>query len=83
MKYLIYSIFISAYVYAATISGSIKDQKTGEPIPYANIIIKDTDVGTASDINGYYIIPLVGEGSYVLKIMMIGYAISDNNLISH
>ena len=67
--------------YATSISGTIKDQKTGEPLPYANIIIEDTDIGTASDINGYYIIPLVEKGSYVLKVMMISYAISNNNII--
>ncbi|SVB17303.1 uncharacterized protein METZ01_LOCUS170157, partial [marine metagenome] len=78
MRYLVITTLLSAYVYAETISGTIKDRKTGEPLPYANIVIQDTAIGTASDINGYYIIPSMGSGTYILKVMMIGYAISDN-----
>ena len=74
-------MFLFSISSAATISGTIRDKKTGEPLPYANIIIAETDIGTASDINGYYIIPLVEPGSYILKVMMIGYAVSDNNIL--
>ena len=78
MKYLYITTLLSVYVYAETISGTIKDLNTGEPLPYANIVIQDTEIGTASDINGYYIIPSISSGTYILKVMMIGYAISDN-----
>ena len=82
MKYLILSIsYLFGYVFSASISGTIQDLKTGEPLPYANIVIAETDIGTASDINGYYIIPLVEPGSYILKVMMIGYAVSDNEIL--
>ena len=81
MKYLILSIsYLFGYVFSASISGTIQDKKTGEPLPYANIVIAETDIGTASDINGYYIIPSVESGSYILKVMMIGYAVNDNDL---
>jgi len=82
MKYLIFSIsYLFGYVFSASISGTIQDKKTGEPLPYANIVIADTEIGTASDINGYYIIPSIESGSYTLKVMMIGYAISDNFIL--
>ena len=82
MKYLIFSIsYLFGYVFSASISGTIQDKKTGEPLPYANIVIADTEIGTASDINGYYIIPAIESGSYTLKVMMIGYAISDNVIL--
>ena len=45
------------------------------------MLFSDIDIGTATDINGYYIIPSIENGSYVLKVMMIGYAISDNNFV--
>ena len=54
---LVFTFF--TYIFAASISGTIKDQKTGEPLPFANIIIENTDIGTASDINGYYIFPKI------------------------
>ncbi len=82
MKYLILSIsYLFGYVFSASISGTIQDKKTGEPLPYANIVIADTEIGSASDINGYYIIPAIEPGSYTLKVMMIGYAISDNVIL--
>ena len=71
MKITIFYILFAGYSFAASISGTIIDQKTGEPLPYANIIISDTDIGTASDINGYYIIPSIDNGEYLLKVMMI------------
>ncbi len=68
------------FAFSVSISGTIKDQKTGEPLPYANIIIVDTIIGTASDINGYYIIPSINTGEYLLKVMVIGYAVSENKI---
>ena len=62
-KIIFFIIFISN-LFANSISGTIIDKDTGEPLPYANIIISNTDIGTASDINGYYIIPSVSNGVY-------------------
>lgn len=61
--------FASAY----TISGTVKDAATGEPLPYTNIIVLNTDSGTASDINGYYIIPTIPTGEFTIQFMMIGF----------
>ena len=36
------------------ISGTIKDGDTNEPLIAANVIVKDTNLGTASDLEGYY-----------------------------
>jgi hypothetical protein len=55
------------------ISGYLQDSNTGEPIMYANIVLEGTDIGTASDNYGYYVIPNVPVGDNVLKIMMMGY----------
>jgi hypothetical protein len=49
----------SAYIYAqtATLQGTITDQETGEPIPFANIVAErgGTQVGGAtSDFDGRY-----------------------------
>jgi len=81
MKNIILFFTFFTYIFCASISGTIKDQKTGEPLPFANIIIENTDIGTASDINGYYIFPKINNGSYNLKVMMIGYSISNNNIV--
>ena len=66
--YILLSI-LSSY----TISGFIKDGTNGEPLPYTNIVVVNTDKGAASDVNGYFIVPDVDQGNYIIKAMMIGY----------
>ena len=47
-----------------TISGIVKDANTGEPLPYVDITIKGSKLGTKSDIDGKYEID-VPEGSII------------------
>jgi len=55
------------------ISGIIKDSDTNEPLIAANVIVKDTNLGTASDLEGYYSIVNIKPGVYTLVVDMIGY----------
>ena len=43
-------------------------------LPGANIVIKGTTLGAASDIQGKYVIPRVPVGSYTVEVTYIGYA---------
>jgi len=56
------------------IMGVVKDVQTGEELIGANVIIKDTYLGAASDINGRFIIINVPVGTHTLQVSMIGYA---------
>ena len=73
IKFILFSIFLQ-FASAYTISGTVKDATTGEPLPYTNIMVLNTDFGTASDINGYYIIPTIPTGEFTIQFMMIGFA---------
>ena len=73
IKFILFSIFLQ-FSSAFTISGTVKDAATGEPLPYTNIMVLNTDFGTASDINGYYIIPTIPTGEFTIQFMMIGFA---------
>ncbi len=73
-----YSLFLFAFmccigtlISQRTISGVLTDQ-SGEALIGANIIIKGTQVGTISDINGNYTID-VPENSNILVISYAGY----------
>lgn len=55
------------------ISGEVRDAVTKQPLPGANIIIEGSNIGSACDENGYYVIKNVETGSYNLKASMIGY----------
>ena len=74
-------LFSISFVYSASISGFIRDADTGEPLSYANIIILNSDIGIASNNNGYYIIPDIPQGQYILKIMVIGYVVIEKEVI--
>lgn len=58
---------------AAEIAGKVVDAETGHALPGANIVLKGTSLGTASDIDGHYFITNVPPGSYELVAMYIGY----------
>lgn len=61
---------------SGTLKGTIKDKQTGEPIPFANIVVElgGTQVGgTSSDFDGNYIIKPIQPGKYDLKATFVGY----------
>jgi hypothetical protein len=68
-------ILITVYLFAGTtgkIAGRIVD-KTGAPLPGANIIIENTTLGSATDLEGYFTILNVPPGIYSVKASMVGY----------
>ena len=65
---------------AATVSGYIKDNKTNKSIPNANIIIRETGQGTASNPYGYFSINLPG-GTYTLETSVIGFKTDSREVI--
>lgn len=56
-----------------TLSGTITDKSTNDPITFANIYIPNLEKGIASDENGFYTIPNLPDGSYQIVVSFIGY----------
>ncbi len=56
------------------LSGIVFDSETKEPLIGCNVIIKDTSLGTATDINGNFLIMDISPGKYSINITMIGYS---------
>ena len=56
-----------------TVKGVLFDEKNGEAIPFANVVLDGTSHGCATDINGFFLINKVPEGKYTLKIKYVGY----------
>lgn len=54
------------------ISGKVTDEKTGDPIIGATIIVQGTGKGTATDVDGRFMVD-VAAGEYVVEIKYIGY----------
>lgn len=56
-----------------TLTGVVIDESTKETIIGANIILMGTDLGTATDFDGFYSIPNVPPGKYSVQVSYIGY----------
>ena len=56
-----------------TLAGTVIDQKTNEPLPGANIVIKGTMMGTMADMQGFFLINNIPAGTYSVTASMMGY----------
>ena len=56
------------------LEGRIVDTETGEPLPGANVMILETTMGSAADVNGYYLMLNIPPGKYQVRAEVIGYA---------
>jgi hypothetical protein len=75
LKYLLFAVFlIPTEIFSQTliISGEIKDAHSGEALPYGNVRVINTKLGTAANANGAYVIKLT-SGNYLLVASYIGY----------
>ncbi|MFH1214159.1 MAG: TonB-dependent receptor [Candidatus Neomarinimicrobiota bacterium] len=67
--------FIGTILFAQNVnlSGHVYSEATGEPLPGANIILKGTFLGAASDQTGFYHIANIPAGRYQVEVMMMGF----------
>ena len=73
---LLVSILLNGVLFGGTtgkITGVITDASTSAPIIGANVILKGTTMGAASDSEGNFTILNVPPGTYTVVISMIGY----------
>lgn len=57
-----------------TIAGKLMDKEiSGETLPFANVIIKDSSIGTTTDLDGLYSIENLTPGTYTVVFSFIGY----------
>ena len=83
----IYSIIIfSSFMFSqntSTINGFVRDDLNGEPISYANVFLSNTNLGAATNRDGYFVISNIPNGDYEINATMIGYGLfkQDINII--
>ncbi len=76
--FLLFLILLNiASVYGATITGTVTDSTTGDPLPGANVMIDNTSLGASTDLEGRYTIPKIPPGTYNIIITYIGYKQAD------
>ncbi|HTO92770.1 MAG TPA: TonB-dependent receptor, partial [Bacteroidota bacterium] len=76
------SIFLLLWLYctlaaraevSATLSGTVRDAKSGESLPGANVVLVGTGMGAATDAGGRYTIRGISAGEYSVKVSFVGY----------
>lgn len=75
---VLFVLIVSSSLFAQTgvgkLSGRVVDEATREPLIGANIILVNTDLGAATDINGNYFILNISPGTYEVRFSYVGYA---------
>ena len=81
-------LFIGMFVFASaafaqsgTISGTISDQQTTDPVPSANVFIVELLKGDAADLNGQYEITDVPYGQYTIRVSSVGYVTREQSFV--
>lgn len=78
IRIAIVCIVVSTGAYAqqaamVTLTGKVIDEKTGKPLPFANVFINNSTIGTNSDENGNYRLPNLAVGNLEMVVSFLGY----------
>lgn len=57
----------------ANIFGHVVEAKTGKHIPFINVVLKNTTIGTSTDATGHYSLKNLPEGKFIAVTQGIGY----------
>ncbi|TDS17131.1 outer membrane receptor protein involved in Fe transport [Maribacter caenipelagi] len=78
-------IFVQGQQILGTVSGTVQDT-SGDPLPFASVLVERSKLGVLTDENGFYSINKVPKGKYNLVVSFVGYGtrsvpfeISDRN----
>lgn len=74
LVFLLLSVSLFAQTGVGKMSGKVLDADTKEPLIGANIILLNTNLGAATDIDGNYYILNITPGTYEVKVSYVGYA---------
>ncbi|HET8810466.1 MAG TPA: DUF5686 family protein, partial [Flavobacteriaceae bacterium] len=67
----LFCVFVSAHCFSQVV-GKVTDS-TGKPLPYVNIYLKNTAVGTTTNKNGNYELALDELGEHIVVFQYLGY----------
>lgn len=71
----------SAWGHGGTITGVVKDGKTGMAIPGVSVQLEGTNLGNAADLNGFYEISYITAGQYTIIVSAVGYGTLTKNIV--
>ncbi|MEJ2637461.1 MAG: carboxypeptidase-like regulatory domain-containing protein [Calditrichia bacterium] len=63
-----------------SVSGVLTASDNDNPLPYANIYLSNTTIGTSSDPDGFFSIRSIPSGRYELVVQYVGYELFVKNI---
>jgi len=66
-------MMIGTSIFAQTITGTVSDAQTGQPLPGANIVQVETSNGVSADTSGHFSLDLLKNRSTEIKVTFVGY----------
>ena len=58
-----------------TVSGVVKDKESGETLPFANVFVKDTNIGTTTNADGYFTLFDIPSETSIIQVQYLGYKV--------
>jgi len=70
---LMASLPLMVHAQSGQIKGRVVDAANSDPLPFANIFINNTTLGTSADVKGEFVISEVPDGMHEVVFSFIGY----------
>ena len=68
---------VTTIVAQTTVTGTVKDAKTGETLPGANIKVSKKAVGTTTDFDGNFVLEVTDKPPFTIEVSMLGFKIEN------
>jgi len=63
----------NAVAQTGNVKGRVVDLQSGEPLPFANVVVVGTARGAVTDEKGNYFVSGVPPGNYTIRVSLLGY----------
>ena len=63
----------SVFAQEATLKGHVEDAVSNEPLPFVNIVVSGTTIGTTTDLNGNFTLTGLKPGFVRVEASFVGY----------
>jgi hypothetical protein len=67
------TLLILAQTPTVTLTGTVTDEQTGKPLPYANVYINNSSIGTTTNEKGAYTLSNLPIGNLEVAVSLLGY----------
>lgn len=79
--YFLLLFFVGEAAFSQSITGTITDSQTNEPLPFVNVFISNTTKGTQTDLKGTFTLKLQSSGYSKVVASMVGYKPFEQELV--